>query len=225
MTGAVTPADPRGRNWVWRTIQLLMQNVFVFWLRYRIRGQEQLPSGGALLLINHQSFIDPLVVAVALHRPVSYLARHNLFDVPVIGWILKNTYVLPIRRESAGTESIRLSVERLNQGYYLGIFPEGTRSHDGRLGEIKPGFLAVARRVRVPIIPVGVAGAGRAFPRGALLPRPYSVRVVVGEPIPPSVVEDLSQRGREIEFVDLIHRRMEECLQAARAWLQETSTL
>jgi len=211
--------DPQARNWVWRVIQLLMQNVFVFWFRYRVAGLEKVPPGGALLLMNHQSYIDPLVVAVAMKRPVSYLARHDLFRVPVIGWILKNTYVMPIRRDSAGSESIRLAVERLQQGYLVGLFPEGTRSRNGELQEFKPGFLAILRRVNVPVIPVGIAGAIDAYPRGALVVRPYPVRVVIGDPISGEEVQSLSQRGREKEFLQRIRSSIEQSLEQANRML------
>jgi 1-acyl-sn-glycerol-3-phosphate acyltransferase len=219
MNTAAHSPDPRARNWVWRFIQLLMQNIFVFALHYRIRGTEHLPQGGALLLINHQSVLDPLVVAVALQRPVSYLARHELFSIPVIGWILKNTYVMPIHRHSAGTESIRHSIERLHEGYYVGIFPEGTRSADGKLHELKPGFLAIARRAQVPVIPVAVAGTGAAFPRHGWCLRPCPVRVVIGDPLPKEMVDRLSQRGHEREFLLLVESRLHTCLESAQAWL------
>ncbi|WP_437186270.1 lysophospholipid acyltransferase family protein [Planctomicrobium sp. SH668] len=218
MTSVGGQVNGRARNWVWRSIQLLMQNLFVFAFRYRIRGKEKLPDGGALLLINHQSFIDPLVTAVGLRRPVSYLARHNLFHVPVIGAILRNTYVMPIRRDSAATESIRLAVERIQQGYYVGIFPEGTRSRNGELQKLKPGFLAIVRRTKVPVVPVGIAGAGNAFPRGALWFRMRQVRVVIGEVITPEELEELCQRGREKEFLEVVKNRIEAAVAEATAW-------
>lgn len=207
--------DPCRRNLVWRAIQAVLQNFFVVWFRYRVEGLEHLPAGGALLLSNHQSHLDPLLIALSFKRPVSYLARHNLFEVPIVSWILRNTYVMPIRREGTGTESIRLSVDRLNQGYYVGMFPEGTRSLDGRVGELKPGFLAIVRRVAVPVVPVGIAGANLAFPKGAVFPRPRTIRVVIGEPISAESVAALSQRGREQEFVQEVARRIQACVAAA----------
>lgn len=211
--------DPLGRNWVWRTIQITLQNVFIFWLRYRVRGLEHIPQrGGALLLINHQSFLDPLLTACSFHRPVSYIARDNLFRVPVIGWILRNTYVFPIRRESAGADTIRESVRRLEHGFLVGIFPEGTRTSDGKLGEIKPGFVALVRRSKVPIIPVGIAGAFEAFPRGTLFVWPGTIRVVIGAPLNQDEVKQLSERGREQDFVALVTQRIGQCLQEATEW-------
>ena len=104
--------DPLSRNAHWRTIQFVLQIVVCVWLRYRARGMEHLPKqGGALLLINHQSYLDPLLVGLPLQRPVSYLARDSLFRVPVIGWILRNTYVMPINREAASTAAIAYKVD------------------------------------------------------------------------------------------------------------------
>ena len=209
----------RHRNSIWFGLQLLLQNVFVFWHRYRARGLENLPDeGGALLLINHQSFLDPLFVGLPLQRPVSYIARDNLFAVPVVGWILKKTYVMPISREAAGTEIIRHAIRRLADGYLVGMFPEGTRTRTGELSEIKPGFLALVRRTEAPIIPVGIAGAFDAFPRGRLLPHPARVSVVFGPPLDPDLVRELKQRGREQEFVALVETGIRDCLTQAEAW-------
>jgi len=222
MTTANSSVDPHARNWVWRSFQLLMQTVFVFAFRYRIRGDEQLPDGGALLLMNHQSFIDPLVVAISFQRPVSYLARHNLFSVPLIGTILRATYVIPIRRNAASTESIRAAIERLQQGYYVGLFPEGTRSQDGLLHEMKPGFLAIVRRASVPVVPIGIAGAGTAYPRGAVLIRPRTVRVVVGQPFSAEEVRQYCEAGREAELMTDIRQRLERAMHSARAWVDHS---
>ncbi|MBX3441093.1 MAG: 1-acyl-sn-glycerol-3-phosphate acyltransferase [Planctomyces sp.] len=215
-----TPGRARGRrrNAIWRVCQIMLQNVMTLGLQYRARGQERLPDGPALLLINHQSFLDPLLAALPLPRPVSYLARDNLFRVPVIGWILRQTYVMPIRRNAAGTEALRESLRRLEAGYYVGVFPEGTRTRDGSLGPLKPGFLALARRAACPVIPVAIAGAFEAFPRGAVLPRPRRVRVVYGEPIPPAEIAGLSNREDEQAFLRLVAQRMGACLAEAEAW-------
>ena len=159
--------DPVVSNPHWSTYRLFLRNFFCFWLRYRARGMEHLPAtGGALLLINHQSFFDPLLVGLPLSRPVSYLARDNLFRVPVIGRILRHTYVVPISREAASTSSLKEAIRRLEHGFYVGIFPEGTRTENGTVGEFKPGFLLLLRRTSVPVIPVGIAGAFEAFPKG-----------------------------------------------------------
>ncbi|HVJ67867.1 MAG TPA: lysophospholipid acyltransferase family protein, partial [Caulifigura sp.] len=200
----------------------IIQNVFAFWLEYRARGYENLPPGPALLIANHQSFLDPLLVGVGLRRPISFLARDTLFKVPVIGWILRKTYVLPIRRDAAGTESLRVSLKRLSDGYLVGIFPEGTRSRDGRIGPMKPGFVALVRRAEVPVIPVAVSGAFQAMPRGAIFLRPRRVRVVFGEAISVEQLAAFKGRGSETELVNLVAQRIGTLLEEADAWRLES---
>lgn len=207
------------RNLVWFSCQHLLQILFTVWFRYRARGAARLPTRqGALLLINHQSYLDPLLVGVPLERAVSYVARDSLFRVPVIGWILRNTYVIPINRRAAGPSSLRRAARRLSRGFLVGIFPEGTRSRDGSIGRLKPGFITLIRRTNAAVYPVGIAGARDAMPRGAWLVRPARVRVVIGDPFTPAEVADLAQHGREDILLTAVRERIEECQQEAEEW-------
>ena len=210
---------PTRRNWHWLTIQFLLRLVFTFWLRYRARGIEKVPqSGGALFLINHQSFLDPLLVGLPLQRPVSYLARDTLFPVPFVGWVLRNTYVMPINRDSASTASIREAVKRMSHGFLVGIFPEGTRTADGSVGEFKPGFVSLIRRGKVPVYPIGIAGAHEAFPRKQFFLLPRKVYVVFGDPFSSEEIERLSKKGFEDQLVKAARDRIVACQQEAEAW-------
>ncbi len=212
--------SPVRRNFVWLFIQMVLSVVFTTWLRYRARGVEHVPAvGGGLFLTNHQSFLDPLLVGLPLRRPVSFLARDTLFKVPVIGWILRNTYVMPLSRETGGAAGIRETLRRIELGFLVGIFPEGTRSVDGSLGTFKPGFAALVRRMELPIYPVGIAGAHRAFGKGSLFLKPHRVCVVFGEPFPKELIDNLKQRGREAELVATVRGKIAECQQAAQEWL------
>lgn len=213
---------PTKRNWHWLTFQFLMRIVFACVLRFRTRGIERIPkTGGGLVLINHQSALDPLLAGVALQRPISYVARDTLFPVPFIGWVLKNTYVLPINREAASSRLIKAMVRRMNHGFLVGMFPEGTRSRDGQVGPFKPGFIAMIRRCNVPIYPVGIAGAMEAMPRGVLIPRFRKVRVVYGEPLTPEEIKLYLEHGKEEELVALVRERIIACQKAAEAWRRE----
>jgi 1-acyl-sn-glycerol-3-phosphate acyltransferase len=211
--------SPTRRNWTWYTLQLLMQGSFAFWLRCRVRGLQNVPAeGGGLVLSNHQSFLDPLLIGMPLKRPISFLARDSLFRIPVIGWILRSTYVKPISREKASTASIRDTVQRMDQGFLCGLFPEGTRSATGEVGEFKPGFVALLRRTNLPVYPVGIAGANLALGRKSLFLKPIRVCVVFGPPIHPEEIATLKERGREVELVAFVRNRVLSCQQEATAW-------
>ncbi len=213
--------SPLRRNWVWFVSQIIVGIVFSVWLRFRARGVERLPAtGGGLLLANHSSFIDPLLVGLPLRRPVSFLARNTLFSVPAVGWILRHTYVMPLSRDTGGAAGIRETLRRLDDGFLVGLFPEGTRSADGTLGRFKPGFAALVRRTDLPIYPVGIAGAQRAFGRGSVVLKPRRVCVVFGEPFSKDVIAELRQRGREADLVEAVRTRIAACQQEAEEWLK-----
>jgi len=224
MTAVNTPpqvGSPLRRNWIWFVCQVIVGICFTVWLRYRARGVERLPAdGGGLLLANHQSYLDPLLVGLPLRRPVSFLARDSLFRVPVIGWILRNTYVMPLSRDSGGVAGFRETLRRLDEGFLVGVFPEGTRSPDGTLGTFKPGFAALVRRTDLPIYPVGIAGANRALGKGSRFLKPHRVCVVFGEPFSREAIEPLCQRGREAELVEAVRSRIADCQREAEEWLR-----
>ena len=217
MSAESTLPRPDRRNFNWFATQTFLRAVFHGWNGYAARGTERLASGGGLLLINHQSYLDPLLVGLPLSRPVSYLARDTLFRVPVLGWFLRSVYVMPIDRQAAGTESIREAIRRMRHGFLVGIFPEGTRTVDGALGEFKPGFVALVRRAGVPVYPVGVAGAFDAFPRGATWLRPRPMRVVFGEAFSQDEV-----KGGTDALLTLARGRIADCVAEAEAWLAES---
>jgi 1-acyl-sn-glycerol-3-phosphate acyltransferase len=213
--------SPLRRNPVWFISQVLVGIAFAIWLRFKSRGVERLPpEGGALLLCNHQSFLDPLLVGLPIRRPISYLARDTLFKVPFVGWMLRHTYVLPLNRQGGSSGAIRETLRRMEQGFLVGIFPEGTRSADGKLGPFKPGFAALVRRTDLPIFPVGVAGANRALGRGAWFIKPFPVCVVFGEPIPHDEIVRLRERGHEQQLVETVRARIAACQDEAESWLR-----
>lgn len=227
MSSPAEPAPlppPKTRNITWRTIQFILQNVFCFWLGYRARGYNILDEAdGGLVLANHQSFLDPLLIGLPLHRPISFLARDSLFRVPVIGWILRNTYVMPINREAASTASLRETIRRMQHGFLVGVFPEGTRTESGEVGEFKPGFVALIRRAKLPVIPVGIAGGIQALGRKSWFLRPARVRVVVGQPISVEELEQYSGRDQDQALIDFIRSKVVACYEQAEAWRTERS--
>ena len=201
---------------LWRVLHWPFWIFCRVWLRVSVAGKEHLdPSRGGLMLINHQSYLDPLIVAVMLPRPVSFLARDNLFRIPILGWILRTTWVIPISREATRSGSIRTAVERLDKGFLVGMFPEGTRSSGTSVKPLRPGFLAVARRTDQPIYPVGVSGTDRAMPRGAWFIRPFRIQVVYGSPLSNDEREQLRRENDDSVLCKLLHARVSDCVMQA----------
>ena len=212
---------PIRRNVVWLAIQYCLRIVFLVWLRYQCRGLQHLPrEGGGLILVNHQSFLDPMLVGLPLQRPVSYLARDTLFPIRFIGWVLRKTYVMPINRDSPSTASIREALQRMEHGFFVGIFPEGTRCVDGEVGEFKPGFVTLIRRVNLPVYPVGIAGAHEAMPRGGLRFFPRPVRIVFGRGLDRGRLDQLSVKGQEAALVAYAREAVVKCHREAEEWRQ-----
>ncbi|MEZ6124673.1 MAG: lysophospholipid acyltransferase family protein [Planctomycetaceae bacterium] len=199
---------------MWLTIHAIVYPFFRLWCRTRVIGREHLdPKQGGVLLINHQSFLDPLFVAVRLNRPVSYLARDSLFRAPLIGWICRNTFVIPISRTAFRGGSIREALNRLASGFLVGIYPEGTRS-SGPPKTFRPGFLSLVRRTDVPIYPVAISGADRALPRGAWWIRPASVTVIFGPPLTDEQRLEMQSDTDEDVLADRIRQQVSQLYQA-----------
>ena len=207
--------DPIVPAWDWKIMRVLLRAVVTPAYQYRARGVEHLPDGPALFLANHQSFLDPVVVGLPLKRPISFVARDNLFDVPVLRFILHRAMTMPIRQQSAAG-SLRVPIRRLQDGFFVCLFPEGERTWDGQMNPLRPGFSALLRRVDVPIVPVGIAGAHEAYARGEKLPRLSGrIRVVYG---PPRRYPDLIQRGRETELLATMTEALSSVVDEAYAW-------
>jgi 1-acyl-sn-glycerol-3-phosphate acyltransferase len=197
-------------NLLWRALRPPVRFLFALLFRFRAFGENNIPSsGGALFLVNHQSYLDPVILALPMKRPLSMVARKNLYEIPLFGRILKALYGLAIDRDSPGTGIIREMLRRLEHGFLIGIFPEGTRSSGLPVAPVKPGFLSILRRTDVPVIPVGIAGADRALPKGAKFIRPARICITFGEPIPGDVLAPLKVRGREEDLLQLVRERIQ----------------
>lgn len=201
-------------NLVWWTLRIILTPFFTLWVRTHSIGTENIDNTrGGLLLLNHQSFLDPMVAGFRLKRPISYLARDGLFRVPVIGWILRSTYVQSISQTAFRGSSIRTAVERMQQGFLVGIFPEGQRS-SGEVGKFNRGFLSLVRRVDLPIYPVGIVGTDRLMPRGSALIRPGKVMVVYGTPLSDEERKLLRSRDNDEKLTEMMRQRVAECMAA-----------
>lgn len=169
----------------------LMKHVFLgplFRLIFRptAEGIDNVPADGPLILCsNHLSFIDSLLIPLMIRRKVVFLGKSDYFDKWYMSWFFKGAGVIPVRREGgeAGESSLKTAVRALEQGYAVGIYPEGTRSPDGRLYRGKTGPARMALRARCPIVPVAVYGTDKAMPSGRYVPKPFRVHVKYGKPL------------------------------------------
>jgi 1-acyl-sn-glycerol-3-phosphate acyltransferase len=174
-------------------LRVMARCVAVWLFGLRVQGRANWPgSGGGLICSNHQSHFDPPLVGMTCSRRMNYLARDTLFNVPLLRPLIQFLDAIPIDREGGGLAGLKETMRRLKAGELVLIFPEGTRTHDGEVAPLKPGFIAVARRSRVPLIPVGLDGAFQSWPRTATLPSLSRLAVVIGEPITPAEIAELS---------------------------------
>jgi 1-acyl-sn-glycerol-3-phosphate acyltransferase len=169
------------------------------------------PSGGALLVSNHLSHLDVFVLGVPLGRPLNYVARSTLF-FPPLGVLIRSVGGFPIQRDGMGASGLKETLRRLRNGGIVTLFPEGTRSRDGELGELKAGIAVLAARARVPIIPAAVAGTFEAWPRSKPWPRPHPICIHYGPTIWP---DDYAQMPGDA-LTRLIRDRILECQTHAR---------
>jgi 1-acyl-sn-glycerol-3-phosphate acyltransferase len=158
---------------------------FLIWLlgRLEIHGVENVPASGPVILAsNHLSNADPVIVAAVLPRATVFMAKEELLMVPGMHWVVVNFGSFTVRRGAADREAIRRALETLEQGKALGLFPEGTRSRSGALGEPHAGVGMLALRTGAPVVPIAISGTDEVSPTKMLWRRPRIV-VRVGEPI------------------------------------------
>lgn len=190
------PAPEQRRSWpkrAWyRFTQAGVGLAARVWFRLRTEGRRRVPMRGpAVFVCNHASHLDPLLVGVFCPRIICYFARDTLFRGP-LGPLIRSYDAIPVDREGGGLAGIRQTLARIKRGDAVLLFPEGTRTSDGRLQAMHPGFIALVRRGRAAIVPVGVDGTFEAMPRGKQWPRPRKIAIVYGDAVPYERVADLS---------------------------------
>jgi 1-acyl-sn-glycerol-3-phosphate acyltransferase len=171
--------------------RLILRPLFLLLFRPRVVGRENVPATGAFIIAsNHLSFIDSMVIPLMAPRRVGYLAKAEYFTGSgVRGWFTRTWFTalgaLPVEREThrAAQGALDTAMTVLRAGGGFGIYPEGTRSRDGRLARGKTGVAWLALTADCPVVPVGIIGTDRIQPVGATWPRPHRCTVVFGKPL------------------------------------------
>ncbi len=155
---------------------LLNMGIMTFGFSLRMEGKRNVPEDGpVLVLANHQSFLDPVLVGLASGRRMHYLARKTLFRNPVFGGLIRAFRAVPIDQEGVGKEGIRTVLNLLGQGKAVMVFPEGERTRTGTMQALRPGIHLLLQRTVAPVVPMGIAGAYEAWPRARQFPIPAPI--------------------------------------------------
>jgi 1-acyl-sn-glycerol-3-phosphate acyltransferase len=170
------------------------------YFRPRIEARANVPAtGGVLMVSNHQSFLDIPLVAIACSRHVSFVARDSLARSRVLAHVMRECGAVLVRRGRADHAAMREMIEHLRQGDCVCIFPEGTRTSDGRLQPVRGGALLAARKAGVPILPLGIRGTFDAWARRHRVPRPRRIGLRFGKPVDSADPEALKRVRFQIQ--------------------------
>lgn len=174
------------RPTLYKTVKQCLLAVCRPYFRLRIEGTEHVPREGPVILAaNHASALDPPLLGMAAPRPVHFMAKEELFRIPVLGPLLREVGSFPVRRGEFDRRALETASAVLAAGGVLGVFPEGSRTRDGRLGPARRGVAFLACKAQVPVVPVGILGTYRALAGGRRLPRRETVVVRFGPPLAP----------------------------------------
>lgn len=187
----------------WSVVSPMLHTYF----RGRIYGAEHVPRRGPLIVVaNHASDFDPPIVSSCVGRPVSFMAKEELFRVPVLKQAIRAYGAYPVKRGSADRSAIRAAMTQLEAGWAVGIFLQGTRTPDARIPAPKLGAAMIAAKMQVPLLPVSLWGTQSIIRKGAKFPRPAAVTVRIGEPITPPLSGDRAELEAVTQHcVEVIH--------------------
>ena len=174
----------------------------IFW-RMEIIGIENLPqSGGLIIASNHVSYLDPAVLAASFNRKIYFLTKKEVFKNNFISFLLKNMNALPIDRGKVDMLAFKKAINILREEKVLGIFPEGTRSSNGELQELKLGTIKIAMKTGVPIFPAGIIGTHKIYPRGIKFPILFKHKIIVKYGAP-QYLDKLKSRDKVYQMEEL----------------------
>jgi len=168
---------PISDPYILKTKQVVLDIMKMYGIDYKFTGLENLPPSNCIIAANHVSLIEGPLIFATPGREVVFISKKEVFDLPFVGFAMHRSGFIAIDRRNPPATLFKKVKEKLLHGKTLAIFPEGTRSPDGKLRTFKKGFARFAAKLKVPVIPCAVIGAHKVLPKGKIVPRPGSVEL------------------------------------------------
>jgi len=205
------PTEMLKAGWYWVArfgCQVFCALVF----RVRMSGRENVPKEGAFLLAgNHQSYLDPVFCGIGVNHRLIFMARDSLFRFKLFAWLIHSLNAIPITRGKADVGAMKAVIARLREGRGVCLYPEATRTHDGRIQPIKAGFGLLCRRSRAAVVPVLIDGAFECWPRHKRFFSPGSITVWYGKPLTPEQSRSMSNQELADYLTRTLRRMQHDC--------------
>ncbi len=182
--------------------------IFKVFFAVKIRGKENVPlKGGVILASNHLSYFDPIVLGLLTPRKINFMAKEELFENFLFRLLITKLGAFPVKRERVDKTVYQKVLDLLKKGELLVLFPEGTRSWEGKLGRLQQGTARIALRANVPLVPVIIRGTEKVLPRGKKMIRLAKIEARIGEPL----------RGKKSKkdvkrAVERLHKKLEKSM-------------
>lgn len=166
----------------WTVVSPLLHTYF----RIKIYGAEKVPhSGGLVAVSNHASYFDPPILSNCVGRPVAFMAKEELFKIPLFKQGIELYGAYPVKRSTSDRTALRAAITAIESGWIAAIFLQGTRSADGKITDPKRGAAWIAAQAQVPILPISLGGTEKILTKGSVLPKPVPLTVRIGDAIAP----------------------------------------
>ena len=180
--------------------------------RIQVYGRENVPDEGPFVLVsNHQSYLDPVFCGIPLKRPLYFLARGSLWKSRFFGWLISSVNTIPVKQGKADLSAMRKVIGKLKEGSGVCLFPEGTRTSDGKIASLKSGVGFLCRRAEAAVVPAVVDGAFECWPRHRKLFSPGRIVVCYGKTIPAEQAKSMGDRKLAKVLTETLRQMQNDC--------------
>ena len=195
-------------GWLYRTVRFITSVAAKVCFRVTVEGKENYPKEGSFLLLsNHQSYFDPVLCTLSTRRELCFMARDTLFKNKFFGKLITSLNAIPLKRGESDVAAMRSVLDKLKAGYGICLYPEGTRTVDGHIAEVKAGFSLLSRRGNAPVVPVVIDGMFEAWPKHRKFPRlGERIRIRIGKPITPEQIKEMGDRDFSKHLTNIMRK-------------------